>query len=265
METFMKQRKHRHKESFSVLLISNTGQSSRQFHVTPSVLRLFVIFMLLLCAGFGFLVYQYVSGDFAGSVHVSRKEEKNADEGQKELLEQIAAQEKMVQRLEEEKEALNKENITLTSENKALLEAAKANMGTNKEQEEDTQNEADVSVPSRYPYSEQGILSVKFSEDHPYVCIDTKDEGNIIAAGDGTVTKVESDDTYPLIIEIEHGNGYQTRYMFLQSADSLKEEGDQVQAGDILVEVGVHNEQVDYQVISDGQPIDPLIVFEAKG
>ena len=78
----MKQRKHRHKESFSVLLISNTGQNSRQFHVTPSVLRLFVIFMLLLCAGFGFLVYQYVSGDFAGSVHVSRQEEKNADEGQ---------------------------------------------------------------------------------------------------------------------------------------------------------------------------------------
>lgn len=261
----MKPRKHRHKESFSVLLISNTGQNSRQYHVTPSVIRLFVIFMLLLCVSFGLLVYQYLSGDIVGSVSVNRNEDKNAGENQKELLEQIAAQEQLVQKLEEENKALNNENSTLTSENKALLEAARANMGTNKESGMETQTDTDVAVPGRYPYSEQGVLSVKYSEDHPYVSIDTKEEGNIIAAGDGTVTSVGSDDTYPLIIEIDHGNGYRTRYMFLQNADCLKGEGDQVQTGDVLVELGVHNEQVDYQVISDGEPIDPLIVFEAKG
>lgn len=263
----MKPRKHRHKESFSVLLISNTGQNSRHFHISRSVLRLLTVFMLLVCTVFGWLMYQYLSGHMDGSVSVSRNANENATASESELLEQIAAQEEMVRQLEEEIETLNKQNATLTSENKALLEAAKVNMDTSKTDGEvqTTAEEEDSSVPSRYPYSEQGIISEKYSEDHPYVSIDTQDEGNIIAAGDGVISMLGSDDTYPLIIEIEHGNGYQTRYMFLQDAEALPAEGDQVQIGTVLATLDIHNLQLDYQVIFEGRPIDPLIVFEAKG
>ena len=263
----MKPRKHRHKETFSVLLISNTGQNSRQFHISRSLLRLLTIFMLLVCTVFGWLMYLYVSGSVNGSVSVSRNADRNATASESELLEQIAAQEEIVRRLEEEKETLNKQNATLTSENKALLEAAKVNMDTSKTDGEaqGTAEEEDSSVPSRYPYSEQGIVSEKYSEDHPYVSINTQDEGSVIAAGDGVISMVGSDDTYPLIIEIEHGNGYQTRYMFLQDAEALLAEGDQVQTGTVLVTLDIHNVQLDYQVIFEEKPIDPLIVFEAKG
>ncbi len=108
-------------------------------------------------------------------------------------------------------------------------------------------------------------MAEKYSAEHPYVSIGTEGAGNIIAAGDGTVSMVGSDDTYPLIIEIEHGNGYQTRYMFLQAAEAKQAEGEQVQIGTALAAVDTDNVQVDYQVIFEGQPIDPLIVFEAKG
>lgn len=261
----MKPRKHRHKESFSVLLISNTGQNSRQFHVSHLFFRLLTIFTLLVCAVFGWLMYQYLSGSIDANISVSRNMNENAEADQTELLEQLAAQEELVRKLEEEKETLNKQNSTLTSENKALLEAAKASMGTGRSAEETSAEGSDSSVPSRYPYSEQGILTVKYSEEHPYVSIDTQEEGSIIAAGDGTITRLGSDGTYPLIIEVEHGNGYQTRYMFLQDAEALLAEGDQVQIGTVLVMLGVHNVQLDYQVIFEGNPIDPLIVFEAKG
>ena len=108
-------------------------------------------------------------------------------------------------------------------------------------------------------------MSTKYSQEHPYVSIETQDEGNIIAAGEGTITEVGSAAGYPLVIEIEHGNGYRTRYMFAQEAEPIHEAGDKVQSGDVLAAVNAQNEQVDYQVIFEDEPIDPLIVFEAKG
>ena len=90
-------------------------------------------------------------------------------------------------------------------------------------------------------------------------------EDNLIAAGDGTITAVTSDETYPLIIELEHGNGYQTRYMCRQMAELQLEENAQVKAGDILAIITSDNTQLDYQVIFEGSPIDPLNVIDAKG
>lgn len=263
----MKPRKHKRKESFSILFVSNTGQNSRQFHVTRGFIRLVTVFLLLVFAVFGWFMYQYVSdfqkaGGFKGGGM-----SKSTDASQEELLAQIADKEEQLRKLEEEKEVLSDQNSTLTTENKALLEAAKAGMGTAKTDNaaEEQETDEEDSAPGRYPYSEQGDLSVKFSQDHPYVCIDTQNQGDVVAAGDGTVSMVGSDDTYPLIIEIEHGDNYRTRYMFLQDAESAMQEGAEVHAGDTLVTLGEENVQLDYQVIFEGQPIDPLIVFEAKG
>ena len=258
----MKQRRHRHKESFSVLLISNTGQNARRFHVTGSVFRLLTVLVLCICAAFGWFTYQYLFSEEIASGHV------NASEGigETELLDQIAEQEKQIQQLAEENDALSRRNDELISENKALLAVAKTSMDASLAQEVvGDELTDDPAYPSLYPYSETGDVSVKYSEDHPYVSIDTPIEGEIVAAGNGTIAMIGSDDTYPLIIEIEHGNGYRTRYMFPQAAEALQEEGTQVEAGTALVSVDIQNVQLDYQVIYDEKPIDPMIVFEAKG
>ena len=259
----MKSRKHRHKESFSILLVSNTGQNTRHFHVTRLFFRLSTVFVVCICASFGWLAYQYLSANEITSNYVDAREGTRETE----LMGQIAEQEKLVQQLEEENDALTRRNDELVSENKALLAAAKANKNT--EETDVTNNEDslenDPAYPSLYPYSETGEVSVKYSVGHPYVTIDTLAQGDVVAAGSGTIAVVDSDDTYPLIIEIEHGNGYKTRYMFLQDAESLQQAGARVQAGTALVSVDVQNVQLDYQVIFDEEPIDPLIVFEAKG
>lgn len=259
----MKQRKHRRKESFSVLLVSNTGQSARHFRITKSSARLFGVFVLCVCAAFGWFTYQYLFADEIVSSHV------NASEGssETELLNRIVEQEELVQRLEEENEALSRRNDELVSENKALLAVAKTTMDTSAVDAANTGETAedDPAFPSMYPYSETGEVSVKYSQDHPYVSIDTQVAGDVVAAGDGTIAAIGSDNTYPLIIEIEHGNGYKTRYMLPQSAEPLLEMGEQVQAGTALVSVDIQNEQLDYQVIYDDEPIDPMDVFEAKG
>lgn len=259
----MKQRKHRHKESFSILLISNTGKNARRFHVTSFFVRLFTVFVLCVCAAFGWFVFQYLTVHEITSNHV------NASEGSREteLIDQIVEQEKLVQQLEEENDALSRRNDELMSENKALLAVAKSTMDTSSAEEvsvgEDL--EEDPAYPSLYPYSETGEVSAKYSDSHPYISIDTQIAGDIVAAGNGTIAMIGSDDTYPLIIEVEHGNGYRTRYMLPQVAEPLRGEGARVQAGTALVSVDTQNVQLDYQVIYDDKPIDPLIVLEAKG
>lgn len=266
----MKSRKHRHKESFSVLLISNTGQNSKHFHVSKSFLWLFAVFILLTCASTGWLIYSYLSGSEIIRNYVIAKESERQSKEQSaevaEYLEQIESQEVLIRQLQEKNDTLTRENTTLTSENKALLAAARTVIGTeeNKTAEEDHSKE-DPAFPSRYPYSELSVVSEKYSDSHPYVSIDTQAEGNVVAAGNGTIAMIGFDDSYPLIIEIEHGNGYRTRYMFSQDADPLQEEGTQVQAGTALVSVDLYNTQLDYQVIYEEKPIDPMIVIEAKG
>lgn len=259
----MNPRKHRHKESFSVLLISNTGQNTRHFHVTASFMRLFVVFILCVCVAFGWFIYQYLS------VHEITSNYVNASEGtsETELIDQIAEQEKLVQQLEEENETLNRRNNELTLENKALLAAAKTTMDTEAADGAGTGDdpEADPAYPSRYPYSGTGMMFERYSESHPYVSIEIPEEGDVIATGDGTIAAIDSDNAYALIIEVEHGNGYRTRYMFPQEAEPLLEEGTQVEAGTALVPVDINNVQLDYQVIYKEEPIDPLIVFEVKG
>lgn len=248
-ESLMIQQKHKHKKSFSVLVISNTGQSNKQFHLSLFSIRLLVILLLLICAAFGWYTYWFLA----------------ANRNEAALHEQIDSQAQLIQQLELEKESLNNENLALATENESLRHAANENA----EEAEmklaaESEPESDSSFPSRYPYSESVILIAAYSDEHPYLSISTQEEGSIIAAGDGTITAVTSDDTYPLIIEINHGNGYITRYMCQQDTEPLLEEGSQVQIGDNLVALSIDT-QLDYQVTYEEQPIDPLIVLEAKG
>ena len=42
----MKRQGHKHKESFSILLLSNTGRGNRQFHISQSVFYVMVSLLL---------------------------------------------------------------------------------------------------------------------------------------------------------------------------------------------------------------------------
>lgn len=245
MEFHMKRQRHKHKESFSLLIISNTGKTSRHFHVSPVIFRLFTVLMLLMCIVLVWLGYQF---------SVSQRNETA-------LNEQIVSQAQLIQQLETEKENLNNEKFVLTSENETLLQAVKENT----EETADEETEETPSLPNRYPCTGSGILVSSFSQEQPYISIDTQAEGKIIAAGDGTILSVTSDDTYPLIIEIEHVNGYRTRYMCRQNAELRAEEGAEVLTGDILVNINTNNTQLDYQIIHENEPIDPLTIIEAEG
>ena len=246
----MKRKGHKHKESFSILLISNTGQNSKQFHISQTAFRLLVFFFLLICAAaalMGWIIYSM-----------------NPQGGkQDDLRTQLETKEELVKQLEEEKNVLAQEKLSLEKEIETLRQAAES--VTEEKPEPENEKESDSMIPRRYPSS--GISSVlsAYSDEQPYLSINTHIEGNIIATGNGVVVQVTSDDTYPVIIEVEHEKGYRTRYMCRQEAEVLASEGALVEAGDTLFTITVDDTQLDYQITFEGEPIDPLTVIEAKG
>lgn len=248
----MKRKGHNHKESFSILLISNTGQQSRQFHISRFATRLLIALLVLICAAIGGAVWIFCQNPFEGIVQNNN------------LRAQMDSQAQTIQQLEAEKETLAQELAALQQENENLLQA----MDTPNEEAEadaDVPADPDAGIPRRYPTSGTSGRLSSFSEEEPYLAISTHTEGNIVATGNGTVTAVSSDDTYPVIVEVEHDKGYRTRYMCRQAADVQATKGAQVEAGDTLFTITVDDSQLDYQILFEGEPIDPLTVIEAQG
>ena len=84
----MKDQRHKRRESFSVLFISNLDGRTKQFQLSAWTLRLMLPLLLLVFAAAGF---------FAGRALTAPREPKG-------LKEQLASQEQTIQQLEAEKE-----------------------------------------------------------------------------------------------------------------------------------------------------------------
>lgn len=242
----MKDQRHKRKEIYSVLMVSNTNGKSRQFQVSAFTLRLCAVLLALLCIVIGWLIYRASMAD--GALQVLRQE--------------IASQKEQITQLEADKDALTKDKLTLAAENEALKQQPETPAAPEEVSEE---KDADPSAPDRYPSDGVGIQKASYSEEQPYISISTYTGGHIVAAGDGTVTAVWSDDPYTHIVEIEHEGGYKTRYLLHQDAEVNVEQGAEVQAGDILLTITSDDCQLDYQVLLNDEPVDPLSVIDAKG
>ena len=256
----MNNQRHKRRESYSILLISNTGRTSRQFQLSTVAIRLLLVILLLTCTVAGLLAYTYST----------------AHKVQTELRTRLSEQEQLVTTLTAENTSLKEEQQTLTEENEALKReseqyaqearaAAEAMAAAEAAAEEEAEPESDSTYPSRYPSSGASVLSSSYSEEQPYLTITTYTDSTIVAAGDGTVVAVASDDIYHHIIEIEHESGFKTRYLCHQEASVEAEEGAQVKAGDLLLTITADDTQMDYQVLNAEGPVDPLSVIDAKG
>ncbi len=251
----MNHQRHKRRESLSVLLISNTDRSNRQFRIPLSVLRILPVLLLLLLLLTGWLAYEF-------SVNWKK---------QTDLRTQLAEQHKLAEQLTEEKEQLSGDKLALSEENTSLkqqleqLEQAAAEETEESAEEDPEDHSGDPTYPARYPYSGASVLLSSYTEEQPYLAISAYTGGTVTAAGDGTVTSVASDDIYQHIIEVTHESGYTTRYLCHQSAEVSAEEGASVAAGEVLLTITADETQLDYQILFDGAPVDPLSVIDARG
>ena len=257
----MKKRRHKHKESYSILFVSNINRRNRHFRIARSTLHLLFVLIFVILAAAGCLSYLALSE--------LRHENGLQDELRKQQLanEQLASDwEEEKTNWTEEKQALEEELAAVRSDLDEREQALQAIAEAEQEAAAEAEREvAEAMIPTLYPSSGIGVLTATFSEEHPYISFNVEAGTDIIAAGGGTVRAIRSDDTYRYIIEIVHDSGYTTYYLYRQNAELKVEEGAQVQKGDALLTVTSEDTELDYEVMYEDELIDPLSIIAAKG
>lgn len=257
----MKNRRHKRKESYSILFVSNIDRRNRHFRIARSTLRLLLVLVLLIFAVAGWSIYQGVS------------EIRQENSLQETLREQQLAREQLVSEWEEEKNNWALEKQALEDE----LDLVRADLNEREQElqiiaeaereaaEAAEREAAEAIIPTLFPSTGGGLLSATFSEEHPYISFTVEAGTDIIAAGDGTITAIRSDAAYRHIIEITHESGYVTYYLYRQDATLRVETGAQVHKGEALLTITAENTELDYEVQYEDKLIDPLSIMVAKG
>jgi murein DD-endopeptidase MepM/ murein hydrolase activator NlpD len=86
---------------------------------------------------------------------------------------------------------------------------------------------------------------------------------DIVAVASGIVTWAGDRYDYGQMVEVNHGNGYATRYA--HNAENLVSVGDTVKRGDIIARMGetgrATGPNLHFEVLRDGRKVDPLTVI----
>lgn len=127
------------------------------------------------------------------------------------------------------------------------------------------------SRPAAWPLAERGFVTQGIhagtSGDHPGLDIAVASDSYIRAAGGGTVSDVGEDAVYGRFVVIDHGDGYSTLYghastTFVALGQAVRERQVIALSGSTGRSTGPH---LHFEVLIDGEPVDPLTLIEQPG
>lgn len=237
----MEPKKHKRKIKRYIIITSDaTNHVDRQIRIYPVV---GVIIGLLFCGLIAAGALYVAENDLFQSM-MTRNQEQQA----------IAMQD-----LEEKNRALEDEVKNLSSNVTALSETLQQKI----ESETNLQAQlTEFSLPTDFPLNRAASIS-EAAEGDP-MCLFAASEGSfVIASAMGTVTAVEDDAEYGHSITIDHGNGYVTIYK--NKGDAQVKVGDEVMKGMTLYIVGEENTTLGYQMIFEGNYINPMEMLAISG
>lgn len=238
----MKER-HKRKEVYSLILVSHMDNRSRQFTISAAKLRLLCGLFLLLCVGLAFGSYQLTTKGY------------RQYQFQKQIDEQSSELEKTRSRITELENTLE----ILTQENQSLQQSMES-----QEKGEEEKSGADLSLPRLYPSDGVGDLKSTFTTEAPYITIGMRKGDNVVATGDGVVSRVDYDVNYLHSVEIKHESGYISRYLCDKDVEIKVKEGEEVKARDPLFTITIDYSQLDYQILLDDQAVNPFQVMKVE-
>ena len=236
----MKER-HKRKEVYSFILISHMDNQSRQFTISAVKLRLLCGLFLLLCMGLAFGAYQLTAKGYRQYQLQKQIEEKNSE-------------------LEKMRSTMTKLESTLeilTQENQSLQQSIEL-----QEEGEEEKGGADLSLPRLYPSDGVGDLKSTFTTEAPYITIGMRKGDNVVATGDGVVSRVDYDANYLNSVEIVHESGYISRYLCDKDVEIRVKEGEEIKARNPLFTITIDYSLLDYQILLDNQAVNPFQVMK---
>ena len=124
--------------------------------------------------------------------------------------------------------------------------------------------EAALYEPTGIPIEGTVLYEEDITEDGaPYIEFTADTGTTVVAAGSGIVTMSCADEEWGYRIEIDHGNGYVSTYHVRE--EPRLAEGAEVQKGDTLFLVTKAERTIIYQILLNGEVIDPMGIMELYG
>lgn len=109
-----------------------------------------------------------------------------------------------------------------------------------------------ISNDKRFAHPVSGEIAHPWSEMQPWIMFNCPDDSPVCAVQDGTVTAISPLSDGKTGILLDHGNGFESIYAYLESAS--------VQTGDIVKkgqQIGTADEELYFEWHSGGKSIDP--------
>lgn len=143
----------------------------------------------------------------------------------------------------------------ITIESEPIIVATEKE-GTGQAADDDVETDADTDEEN--PEIDENIIE----QEIPTVVFGVKKETQIVAAGAGEVKTVE-ELAEGTSVKIDHGNGYMSVYLF-KGTPKVKV-GDEVLRGTLLFEVTSNNAKFSFQILENGNYVNPMDLMEIHG
>ncbi len=246
------------KKGYSIVLSSTDSTTSRHFFLSRTffLVLCFLALVIVIVAILGFFKYGTVSYRLIELAIVKRRNTEMEKEFSK-----LEALKKKLELAERENQKIR----MMLGIDKTPEEVAPSTEQTeHKYLNELTSLENAANLPYLAPAI--GQISRKFSPEHKGIDIAGTLYSPVIAAADGKVVSVSKDTLYGNMVVIEHNTNYRTMYGHLDSI--YVKPGDAVTAGKIIGTLGSTGRSTSphlhYEVIFQGQPVDPMVYLPAR-
>ena len=174
----------------------------------------------------------------------------------KEMIDQIV----QLNNLVDENESLAVENSTLNSKITVLSETVSKLVA---DEDIRTMEESENALPKGFPLSGAGNMMEAMDGEEPILEFSTSVGLNVISTGSGTVISADVDPKYGFKVIVDHGNGFCSVYR--NSGAPLVRNGDTIEKGHPIFNIGEDNLDFGYQISQDEVFINPMDMLEING
>lgn len=250
----MERNRHKRKNNHVVIVTSDSANSGiRQFHIRPWILQMVIVF---LCVVIGALIGYFVYEKDIWAARLGRAEEQN--EAISALAQEKAGLESQIDSLKKEITGKNDEISGLNEKIRILSETVSQQVEREGELSEQLEKRY---LPTRLPVSSRATMD---SVTDDLTCVFTAAAGAmVVATADGTVTVVSDDPEYGHNIWIDHGNGYTTIYR--NQGEVKVKQGETITQGMTLFLVTGQSDKLGYQMMRDGEYVNPMDMLDISG
>lgn len=246
---------HKRKNNHVVIVTSDAANAGmRQFRIRPWILQMII---LILCVIIGALIGYFVY-------------EKDIWEAE---FDQTARQNEVIDALQQEKAELEGQIAELNGQigelNAQITELNEdirilSNTVDQKVQVETelTKTLEQQSLPTKFPLNSGASMDTP--PEGELSCVFNVQSGAlVVATANGTVISVNDDPVYGHNVWVDHGNGYVTIYR--NQGEVKVEQGKTVTQGTTLILITDSNSKLGYQIMKDGEYVDPMEILNISG